>query len=102
METLKHSSDSANSAFYFEDQEGQGLVWCEVLHEGIEKVDGRWQVKPVPDYHVRVYKAGVGEVGHFTYTPDTEPKQQILPDRTVTRLVREHLEALEPATAKGA
>ena len=84
---LRHTGDSANVAYYAEEN---GPVWAAVLRSASERRNGKIVAKR-PDYHVTVYRAGVGEVARVRYTPKTRPRTERLPERTVTRLVREAL-----------
>lgn len=93
MIALAHSGNSANIDYYGEPGEHEDRVWCEVLRSTFSRVDGVLTPKPVPDYYFTV-RAGRGIVGEFSYTPKSKPRQLVLPDRTVTRLVRQHCPTL--------
>lgn len=92
LKPMVASIASANIYYYGErTPEGAGRVWCEVLVDSLEVVDGRWRSKPIPDYRVTVNVTGVGRVGEATYTPSRRPNSIALSTRTVARLVREVL-----------
>jgi hypothetical protein len=87
---LRHTGDSANIAFYTPEKQDGGYVWCEVLRS--------YYGGPVK-FYIRVFQYGQGRIADFDYQPARQPRRadrnkMILPDRTVTRLVREHLKDL--------
>lgn len=93
MKTLEHVGNSANLYYYGEPEVArhEGRVWCEVLRSAIDYSGEKPKRKRVPTFHFYVYRQDEGEVANFTYEPKTKPRGALLPDRTVTRLVREHL-----------
>lgn len=88
---LVHAGDSANIASYAERGQEGAYVWAEVLRDDIVRRDGKLVRRPVPHFGLTVYRYGVGEIARKTYKPNTRPRPGPLPDRTVTRLVREIL-----------
>jgi hypothetical protein len=102
MRPLEHTSDSANIAYYRERgaKPSDPYVWVEVLRSGIEKVDGEWRSKARPDFYVTVRRINgtasyTNPLTAFTYTPKSRPTHGALPARTVTRIVREAIAALD-------
>lgn len=89
---LKHHGSSANMFHYGEaGPERGGRVWCSVVVNTIEKVDGVIRLRRLPTYSFAVYRHGEGEVARFMYAPKCRPNPIALSERTVTRLVREAL-----------
>lgn len=94
MNALALTGNSSNIYFYRETGRAadEPYTWAEVLVSAIEKRDGRWRAKRVPDYTVTIYRRGVGEVAKIRHTPKTRPRSNGAPSpRTVTRIVREAL-----------
>jgi hypothetical protein len=96
---MAHTGDSANLSWYAERHQGdRDYLYAEVLrsdhirHHGASCATRR----AIPVYSIRVTlvtEAGNREVTRFSYNPTRKPNPLILGNRTVTRLVREHLEA---------
>lgn len=92
MKPLSHTGDSANIAYYSEPTREFGDIWAEVLRAGFYWTgSGKRRVMHTrrhPNFWIRVYRIGVGEVAYRKYTPRTDVAAGPLDDRTVTRLVR--------------
>lgn len=94
LKPLRHSGSSANLDYYGEPgPKGPGRVWAEVLCSAVDFRVKPPKVKRVPDYSVRVYVTGRGEVARADYAPKSRPTTNRLPARTVGRIVREALGA---------
>jgi hypothetical protein len=91
IKPLAHSGDSSNIAYYSEPETGNGNVWASVLRNDFTHTDGRMQLRPLPAFHLSIYRIGTGEVARVTYNPKTKPAPGPLPARTVTRIVRSAL-----------
>ena len=92
---LHQSGSSANITWYI----ARGWWWVEVLCTSWERRDGRVVPMKVPTYSMRVRQLNrdgsfaSATAYEFTYRPKTRPASGWhLPERTVTRLIRERAE----------
>jgi hypothetical protein len=97
MNPLEHTGDSANLSWYAErHQDNQEYVYAEVLRSDLQRTSGGIIIhRSVPVYEIRVSRVtdtGRENAGSFTYEPRRKPNPLVLGNRTVTRLVREHLD----------
>jgi len=96
MEPMAHTGDSANISWYAERHQGdRDYYYAEVLRDDVRRGPSGLERRPIPQYHIKVTlvaEAGNREVTRFTYEPRKKPNPLVLGNRTVTRLVREHLE----------
>lgn len=100
MNPMAHTGDSANISWYAERHPGdRDYYYAEVCRNDLIRHHGGIVTRrSVPEYHIQlklVTGAGNREVARWTYQPARKPNPLVLGNRTVTRLVREHLEAKE-------
>lgn len=99
MNPMAHTGDSANISWYAERHPGdRDYYYAEVLRDDIQRTPSGWAPRNPPKYYIQlklVTGAGNREVARWTYQPARKPNPLVLGNRTVTRLVREHLEAKE-------
>lgn len=90
--SLTRTGSSANIDFY---KANHDTVYAEVLINSFVKVDGGLRARKVPIYTITVYRHDGRRWTETTpkikYEPQSRPTGAHLPDRTVTKLVREHL-----------
>lgn len=90
MNTLEHTGDSANIAYYAErGQKGQ-YIWAEVLSDTVRRGRKGLEPRPVPVFYVRVTRFRAGQIAEFTYRPRRRPAHIPLTGKLVTKLVRGH------------
>jgi hypothetical protein len=94
---MAHTGDSANISWYAERHQGdRDYVYAEVLRNDFVGVFGvNLRRRTIPEYHFRLKRVTEGgnlDAGTFTYNPTRKPNPLVLGNRTVTRLVREHLD----------
>lgn len=100
MKPMAHTGDSANLSWYAERDHGdRDYYYAEVCRNDLERFPGGIITRrSVPEYHIKltlVTEGGSQEVARWTYEPARKPSPLVLGNRTVTRLVREHLETKE-------
>jgi hypothetical protein len=93
---LEHTGSSANLAYYRERgaRRRESYVWAEVLRAIPMRraADGSIEIAPGPiSFYVTAYRLGVGEIGRRQVTRPRHRAPEILPARTVARVVREIL-----------
>jgi hypothetical protein len=100
MNPMTHTGNSANVSWYAERHQGdQDYLYAEVLRDDLMRHHGGIITRrSIPEYHFtvkRFTRSSNWEVARWTYQPARKPRPLVLGNRTVTRLVREHLEAKE-------